>query len=141
MVACLLALLARSSVAAEPRPLAVQLGIGSHYGGAGGALTWRPTDRLAALVGAGNIGFGAGVRGYALGPLYGQLGFSPQYRVPDQMAVHGVDLSAGVDLSKGWFSFTFGLGVAVIGLSYLDDAKPTVDLGLGVNLGHREEGS
>jgi len=134
-------LLSANAAVTDPtayRPVAVQLGLGQRYGLAGIGGCWRFHPRLAAAVGLGSVGVGASGRVYALGPLYGQVGFGP-LMVGDGIALYGPDVGLGVDLRRSRFSFTTGLGVGVLGPAYLDMPQPSLDLGFGVNLGPVQE--
>jgi hypothetical protein len=122
--------------AAAYRPVAVQLGVGHRYGVAGAAVTWRLHRRFAAVLGGGAYGVGGGARAYAWRGLYGQVGFAPLVVTEDRsVTLYGPDATVGWDFRAGRFSLTAGGGVGAYGWPVLLRATPTLDLGLGVNLG------
>jgi len=135
-------LMAGPALAQEERPPvrahAAQLGIGSHYGGFGGAYTFRLNPYFAATAGlgglAGRVNVGGGLRAYAVGPLYAQLGVSPLAFSGDK-AYYGPDITTGVDLVRTRVAFTLGVGVGLLKGRPL----PSLDLGVGVNLGNRPD--
>lgn len=117
------------------RTHAVELGLGSHFGGFGGSYTFRLDKHWAAMAGlgalAGRVGAGGGVRFYPWGPLYAQVGASP-IAYATQKVYYGPDVMAGVDLVRTRVSFTFGVGLGVLNFKKV---YPCLDLGIGVNFG------
>ena len=117
-------------------PFAVQVGAMSRFGLFGGAATYRFLPDWAVMAGAGMWGFGGGARYYVWKPLYVQGGYAPIMATPNgEQVYYGPDITGGVDLKKGRFSFTFGLGMGATPLGSGWETALTGDLGLGVNFG------
>lgn len=131
----LFALLA--TAAAADRPLyqhAVQLGAGSHFGGAGVGYTYRLDERFAGSVGAGSLGFGAAARYHPVRLLFVQLGISPLATTSDgALTIYGPDAMVGIDLQRSRFSLTIGAGMGM--MVPTTRTTTTLDIGLGVNFG------
>jgi hypothetical protein len=118
------------------------LGMGSHFGGFGGAVAYRPDRHFAASVGIGgfdgHVTFGATARYHPIGPLFLHLGASPLVYSADKV-YYGPDLALGVDLVRTRVAFNASLGAALLGPMTVRKILPTFDLGVGVNFGRSPE--
>lgn len=113
---------------------ALKLGVGVRYGLVGGSYSFRLDEHLGATVGGGIWGIGAGLRAHPWGPLFAQVGVGP-LAASDSTTSYGPDLVAGIDLNRTRISLTVALGCGVLRSPTKLHAAPTIDLGIGVNLG------